>query len=90
MEDTTFNGDQKALCFEDQKHNLQMMGKEFDIKAVHLEDSWDTHLTNHRSSFGGENKAPQTCDVLLRRVWSPGQEQNVLSCAFASEVLTEI
>ena len=41
MEDTTFSGEQKALCFEDQKYNLQMMGKEFDIKAVPLEGFWD-------------------------------------------------
>ncbi|XP_004396842.1 PREDICTED: glyoxalase domain-containing protein 5 [Odobenus rosmarus divergens] len=35
MEVTTFKGDQKALCFRDQKLNLHEVGKEFEPKAAH-------------------------------------------------------
>ncbi|KAI5933937.1 Glyoxalase domain-containing protein 5 [Manis javanica] len=31
----TFKGDQKALCFGDQKFNLHEEGKEFEPKAAH-------------------------------------------------------
>lgn len=41
MEDTTVNGDQKALCFGDWKFNLQKMGKECDFKVAHLQGSQD-------------------------------------------------
>uniref|UniRef100_A0A452FYQ0 Glyoxalase domain containing 5 n=2 Tax=Capra hircus TaxID=9925 RepID=A0A452FYQ0_CAPHI len=36
MEVMTFEGDQKALCFGDQKFNLHEVGKEFESKATHL------------------------------------------------------
>ncbi|KAF4027090.1 hypothetical protein G4228_018857 [Cervus hanglu yarkandensis] len=36
MEVMTFEGDQKALCFGDQKFNLHEVGKEFEPKATHL------------------------------------------------------
>ncbi|XP_077609102.1 glyoxalase domain-containing protein 5 [Crocuta crocuta] len=35
MEVTTFKGNRKALCFEDQKFNLHEVGKEFEPKAAH-------------------------------------------------------
>nr|XP_006045769.2 glyoxalase domain-containing protein 5 [Bubalus bubalis] len=36
MEVMTSEGDQKALCFGDQKFNLHEVGKEFEPKATHL------------------------------------------------------
>lgn len=70
MEDATFSGEQKALCFEDQKYNLQMMEKEFDIKAVHLEGSWDTCLTTE-DPLEEKTKHLRLVMSLLRRVQSP-------------------
>lgn len=89
MEDTTFSGEQKALCFEDQKLNIKMMWKEFDIKAVHLEGSRDIGLTTE-VPLEEKIKHLRLVMSLLNRVQSLGQEQMVLSCASASEVLTEI
>ncbi|CAO2628471.1 hypothetical protein LEMLEM_LOCUS20020 [Lemmus lemmus] len=88
MEDITFNGDQKALCLEAQKYNLQMMGKEFAIKGVHLEGSWGICLTTE-VPLEEITKHLRPMVSLLRRVRSSGQEQKVLPCASTYEVLTE-
>lgn len=74
MEDSTFNGDQKALWFGDWKFNLQKMEKECDPKAAQLEGSQDVCPT---TDVPLEKAIEQLRLVmsLLRRTQPPEQEQ---------------